>query len=411
MNLRRRGIRLLPTLLASALLAACATGPVKPPPAPAVVIAHPDAPPTTLAPLVPARDSGDAWAELSSGLVLHDCADSPLIRANAAMYTQSPVHFQQLLAKSLPLMLYVHEQLQAAGIPGEFVMLPMLESSYDASEFGHASHGAGMWQLVPQTARLHGMVVTRQYDGRLDPVASTRAAIKMLQALDKQFGDWRLVDMAYNAGPYAVLGAMRDHPELGDGAIPAIPMSQHTRTHLARLLALSCILREPERFDVELPNAPGTNRLQAIEVPAGSALGAIAKMAEITESQLRALNPGYHGKTVPADSPRTLLLPTTSAQSLVAALAVASSESVAQVTSSEGSAGPSDNVPLPAEPVPPPTINTPTATKPTTHHRVRKGDTLWSIAHRYHVSVAELKRWNDLRDSDLRTGEELRIRG
>jgi membrane-bound lytic murein transglycosylase D len=42
---------------------------------------------------------------------------------------------------------------------------------------------------------------------------------------------------------------------------------------------------------------------------------------------------------------------------------------------------------------------------------VRKGDTLWSIAHRYHVSVNDLKRWNHLHDSDVRAGQELRVRG
>jgi len=235
----------------------------------------------------------------------------------------------------------------------------------------------------------------------------------MLKRLDKQFGDWRLVDMAYNAGPYAVLSALRGHPDLGDGAIPDIPVSRTTRTHLARLMALSCILRDPQRFNVELPTPSPADNLQAIEVPADTRLRSAADMAEIPESTLRALNPGYRGERIPDDSPRTLLLPADAAQSLADALTVNASESVAQVDTHESNGGPSDRLPLPAEPArsstPAPTASTPPSH--TRRHRVRKGETLWSIAHRYHVSVADLKRWNDLSGDTLRPGEMLHVKG
>jgi membrane-bound lytic murein transglycosylase D len=364
-----------------------------------------------VAPAVIPEAANEPWASIVASDVMHDCADSPLIRANAAMYTRSPARFEQLLAQSLPLIIYVHKQLQDAGIPGEFSMLPMLESSYNAAEPGHHNDPGGMWQLMPRTARLHGVTVNRQYDGRLDPVASTRAAIKMLTALNAQFQDWRLTDMAYNAGPYAVLGALREHPELGSEAIPAIPVSHTTRTHLARMMALSCILRQPERFHVQLPKPSRADELATIEVPAGTRLKSAAEMAEISEAKLRALNPGYVSGSVPSDSPRTLLLPTGAVESLAAALTVDASEPVAQVNTKEQNTGPSNNLPLPSEPAPPPQDNSPASPAPTRHYRVRKGDTLWSIAHRHHVSVNDLKRWNQLRDDDVRPGEELRVRG
>jgi membrane-bound lytic murein transglycosylase D len=412
MSTARAGTRLL-TLAVCAILAACAAEPVKPPPKPAVVMAHPEPPPTTLSPLGHAMAHGEPWTSLTASFVMQDCADSPLIRANAATYTRSPAHFEQRLKNALPLMMYVQKQLQAAGIPGEFAMLPMLESSYQPVEPSHRGDPGGMWQMMPATARRHGLTTSRDYDGLRDPVASTRAAIRMLKRLDKQFGDWRLVDMAYNAGPYAVVSALRKHPDMGDGAIPDIPVSRTTRTHLARLMALSCILRDPQRFNVELPTPSPADALQTIEVPADTRLRSVADMAEISESTLRALNPGYRGERIPDDSPRTLLLPVDAAQSLADALTVNASESVAQVDTHEPNAGPSDRLPLPAEPARL-SMPAPTASAPPSHtkrHRVRKGETLWSIAHRYHVSVADLKRWNDLHDDDLRTGEELRIKG
>ena len=400
------------TLAISMVLAACATQPSKPlkaPPTPAVVTALPAVPVPSVAPAA-TQAANEPWASIVASDVMPDCADSPLIRANARMYTRSPERFEQLLKQSLPLIIYVHKQLQDAGIPGEFSMLPMLESSYNAAEPGRRNDPAGMWQLMPRTAQLHGVTVNRHYDGRLDPVASTRAAIKMLKALNEQFGDWRLTDMAYNSGPYTVMGALREHPETGSEAIPAIPVGHTTRTHLARLMALSCILRQPEQVHVQLPQPTRADELAAIEVPAGTRLKDAAGMAEISELKLRTLNPGYIGSSVPADSPRTLLLPAGAVDSLATALAVASAEPVAQVTTKEQNAGPSNTLPLPAEPTPPPQDVSAAAPAPA-RHRVRKGDTLWSIAHRYHVSVKDLKRWNNLHDSDVRAGEELRVRG
>jgi membrane-bound lytic murein transglycosylase D len=409
----RTCIRLGLTLAISMVLAACATPPSRPTatPTPAVVTAIPVVPIPEVAPAATPESANEPWASIVAGNVMHDCANSPLIRTNAAMYTRSPARFEQLLQQSLPLIIYVHKQLQEAGIPGEFSMLPMLESSYNPAEPGRRHDPAGMWQMMPRTAQLHGLTVTRQYDGRLDPVASTRAAIKMLKALHAQFDDWRLTDMAYNAGPYAVLGALREHPDLGTSAIPDIPASHTTRTHLARLMALSCILRQPERFRVQLPKPSPADELASIEVPAGTRLKSAADMAEISEAELRALNPGYIGGSVPSDSPRTLLLPTGAVESLAAALTVNASEPVAQVNSREQNAGPSNNVPLPAEPTPPPRESSPAPSPSARHYRVRKGDTLWSIARRHHVSVKDLKRWNHLHDSDVHPGDELRVRG
>ena len=415
MSARRAGSRFVLTLSACALLAACATPPPRPSPQPATVIARPTPPPPTLAPLAPVAVQGDLWANLTASFAMDDCSDSPLVRAREAMFTRSPARFEQLLRQSLPLMMYVNKELQAAGIPGEFAMLPMLESSYDPREPSRRGDPAGMWQLMPRTARLHGIVIDRHYDGRLDPVASTRVAIKMLTAFGEQFGDWRLADMAYNAGPYAVLGALRGDPDLGDSGIPDIPLNQTARNHLAKLMALACILREPERFRVELPKPSADDELAAVTVPAGTRFDALAGMAEISGSALRALNPGYLGASVPSDSPRTLLLPVEAARSLTAALAIDTSETVAQVNAREHTASPAGSLPLPAEPAPPlagPDDGPAQATAAhARRHRVRKGETLWSIAQRYHVNVDDLKRWNDLHGSTVRAGDLLHIQG
>jgi membrane-bound lytic murein transglycosylase D len=395
-------------LAATALLAACAIQPRKPPPKPATVVPHPEPTPTTVAPLPPPAPVAHAWTDLTASFTMNDCNDSPLVKAELAAYTHSPAHLEQLLQGALPMMLYVQGQLRAAGVPGEFAMLPMLESSYDASEPSHSGDPAGMWQLMPHTARRHGLTIDGSYDGRLDPVASTRVAIKMLKAFHQRFGDWRLADLAYNAGSGALANALQGHrDDLGDGAIPDIRISSTSRKHLAKLMALSCIIRDPGRFHVKLPDPVPADRLQAVEVPGGVELRAIADMAGVSESKLQALNPGYLGGRIPSHSPGKLLLSANAAETLAAALANDASGSIAHADGHGRAPDPGHGPQPPAETSPLPQGTDPASAQ--REHVVRKGETLWSIAHRYHVTIAELKRWNHLDGDGIRPGEALRV--
>lgn len=412
MSKQRTPVRLALMLAASALLAACAVEPHKPPPKPATVITHPQPPPPTVAPLAPTPSPGQPWASLVASFVMHDCNDSPLVHDKLAVYTRSPAHFEDMLRHALPLMMYVQKRLAASGIPGEFVMLPMLESSYNVSEPSRRGDPAGMWQLMPHSARRYGLAIARDYDGRLDPVASTGAAIAMLKAFDQQFGDWRVADLAYNAGSGAVADALHGHKNLGDSAIPDIGLSAISRKHLAKLMALSCIIREPQRFHVELPQPTAADRLQAIDVPKGLKLRAIADMADVSESALRVLNAGYRGSRIPAHSPGKLLLPAAAANTLASALAVNASQPVAQADAHDQEADSNGAARIPERSDPPQAATDPAKRADAAHsHVVRKGETLWSIAHRYHVTIGELKRWNDLSGEDIRPGEKLRVHG
>ncbi|MFQ6113642.1 MAG: LysM peptidoglycan-binding domain-containing protein, partial [bacterium] len=40
-------------------------------------------------------------------------------------------------------------------------------------------------------------------------------------------------------------------------------------------------------------------------------------------------------------------------------------------------------------------------------HKIRRGDSLWRLARRYHTSVGNLKRWNQLRGSKIYPGQSL----
>lgn len=105
----------------------------------------------------------------------------------------------------------VLRELDAAGMPPELAAIPLIETGYrnwgangEAGGPAPGLSGGGLWQFMPGTAKLYGLAITPTSDMRLDPVASTRAALELLGDLRHRMGDWTLAIAAYNRGSGAV---------------------------------------------------------------------------------------------------------------------------------------------------------------------------------------------------------------
>jgi membrane-bound lytic murein transglycosylase D len=111
------------------------------------------------------------------------------------------------LARAEVHMPVVADEVRHRGLPAELACIPLVESAFEAQAVSPAG-AVGLWQLMPETARRFGLVVTNGVDERLDVRKSTAAALDYLAYLFGLFDDWPLAIAAYNSGEGTLRGAM-----------------------------------------------------------------------------------------------------------------------------------------------------------------------------------------------------------
>ncbi|GAA0720135.1 transglycosylase SLT domain-containing protein [Dokdonella soli] len=431
----------LPGVLAL-LLAACATPPARPPtspsaPPPEVVSSAPPA--ATSAPAAKEADTSP-WPRLRQAFAMQGCDYRPQVQRWAQTYAKGARQFAASWKRAMPFLLIVVDELAKRDLPGEFAMLPYLESSYQPVAT-RGDRPAGMWQLVPDTAREAGVVIGAGYDGRLDALASTSAALDLIARYYKEFADWRLADMAFNSGEFRVrkLLGQRDPHALSADELARFAFNPGTHEHLDRLLALACIIDDPARFGIKLPEPDEDDRLQSVTLEAGMDLRLAARLAGLGIDDVKRWNAGYRRNRMAPDAVHRLLLPAARVERFHAAadavpLALWSDwrEERAARTSGIGSWATQIGVPVAvlaaanavdegATVMPSTTLLLPGhepepvddgRRKPARNPRVHvvvAGDTLSRVAHHYAIPLDRLQRLNPQARGTLHLGERLRL--
>lgn len=242
--------------------------------------------------------------------------------------------------------------------------------------------------MISSTARNHGIHITSGYDGRLSPVESTRAALSYLKTLQGMFGGWEAIVMAYNAGEGRMMGAFRRSSNRNVSAANRTPhgLSNTTYDYVAKLQALSCLIAEPEKQGLRLPLSARFVPLAPVLMDPGvKTLDQFAASHGQDAIELRRLNPGYKGGRVVAGVPRLVLMPFR-----VQGPPVETAPTLAAPETAEA---------VPAAPV-----------QIAVTHQVQAGDSLWSIAQLYSLSVEQLRNLNHLDSSaTVQPGQTLRL--
>jgi len=268
--------------------------------------------------------------------------------------------------------------LRDAGMPEELSWLPLVESGFKTRAMSRA-RAMGMWQFISSTGYRYGLSRSQWIDERMDPEESTRAAIAYLTELHGMFGDWMTALAGYNCGENRVMRVIkRQEDEYLDHFWDVFEqLPRETARYVPRFLATLLIVSDPEKYGFDLPEPLPPVSFERVAVARHAKLDDLDRALGLDKGTLATLNPELRYRVTPGKA-YELKVPPTAAPTFVTRLAEM-----------------------------PPYVP-PESTYVT--HRVRRGETLSTIARRHGSSVNSIVRANNLRSAHrISIGQRLKI--
>lgn len=276
--------------------------------------------------------------------------------------------------------------LKEAGLPQELSWLPLVESGFSITALSRA-RALGLWQFIPSTGYKYTLQRDRWVDERMDLDKSTKAAIAYLKELHGIFGDWLTCLAAYNCGEGRVLRVIsKQHINYLDHFWDLYrQLPNETARYVPRFLATLHIIKDPAKYGMDLQSISESKPVacEIVKTSKCMRIQDIADTLNISRDSLTALNSELRFQMTP-DREYDFKVPAGGAKLLKAEL---------------------DKIPQWEPPKPPPREYSRRGV-----HRVKRGESLSSIARKYKVSVQDIVAYNNMR-SKVKVGQRIKIPG
>ena len=315
------------------------------------------------------------WQQVRSGLQL-DGSQHVEVQRQLAHYSRYADQVEAIFQRGTPYLGYIQGEVSKREFPAEITLLPFVESSYDPFAYSQG-RAAGLWQFIPETARIYGLQQEWWYDGRRDVVSSTQAALDYLDRLQQQFhGDWLLALAAYNSGSGTVSRAIRRNRKAGKPTdFWHLVLPPETSDYVPKLLAISAVVAQPDTYGISLEPLPVQAMFEVVPTGGQLDLAVAAELAGLDMEGLLRLNPGFNRWATPPDGPHRLAIPNDRVSEFRDNLAaLPEAERIKWV-----------------------------------RYKIQQGDTLSQIATHYDTTTAVLMRTNNLDGTGIQVGKHLLI--
>ena len=277
----------------------------------------------------------------------------------------------------------IKRALKEKRLPLSLAYLPLIESGFSPVTRSRAG-AVGLWQFMKGTARMYGLKITSYKDERKDPVKATYAAAEYLNDLLAMFGaeDPFLGICAFNAGEGKILGALRkiSYTERSFWTLVKKNLLQNeTNEYIPQFLAVILMAKNPDKYAAiprEMPLEPDDTKTEE-------------------EEDQQIISALHHSDSKDNLGEDTAPTPTETTESSEATEATEPTE----LTEPENTTEPVSRTP----------VSTQNTTAPAQFHKVSPGETLYSIAKRYNISLDTLKKWNNLNSNNIYPGQKLNI--
>jgi membrane-bound lytic murein transglycosylase D len=317
----------------------------------------------------------DVLSKLRQGFNL-TYVDNHRTEAEKKWFAKHPEYMQRVFERAQRYLPYIVAELERRDLPLELALLPIVESAYDPFAYSHG-RAAGLWQMIPGTAKRFGIKQNWWYDGRRDVVDSTRAALDYLEYLyEFNNGDWLNAIASYNSGEGNVRRAVRRNTSANKPIdFWNLKLPRETSMYVPKLLALVEIVADPAKYNLTLPVVIDEPQFRVTDIGGQLDLALAAELAGIDVDTVYQFNPGYNRWSTDPSGPHSLVMPIAVAEQFVTALdEVPQSERVRWA-----------------------------------RHKVKNGEAISQIAERYNTTVATIRASNNLKGNTIRAGHHLMI--
>ncbi len=290
-------------------------------------------------------------------------------------------HMERYLARSTRYELLMKKVLRDNGLPEDLFYIALIESGFTSSATSHAS-AVGYWQFIRGTGKRYGLEINKFVDERRDPVVATQAAADYFRELYKMFGSWYLAMASYNVGEGKVRreslkNDTRDFWEIAKKK----RLPKETVNYIPKYIAARMIAKNPDKYGFDGIDYMPPIEFDSMTFESPINLKQMAEKMNYNYEDLKALNPKFKGEVATLSNNKlSLRIPVGSLEQ--AKLAAAESKV--------------DKVEFIAD------------TGNTQVYKIRRGDSLHTIARKFRTTVAYLRDLNDIpRKKKLRAGSRI----
>src|SRR5579863_8785245 len=329
---------------------------------------------TQVAGVVPTQYA-DLFDRMRAGFKIDD-VERLAVDQQLGWFASHPDYLERSFARAELYLYHIVTELEARGMPLEIALLPIVESAFEPYAYSRA-RASGLWQFIPDTGSRYGLKQDWWYDGRRDVIESTRAALDYLQSLHDEFdGDWLLAIAAYNCGEAMVERAVEANRTAGRPTdFWSLWLPGETRAYVPKLLAMKRLVGDPETYGLAFSPIPNQPYFERVGTETQINLKVAAEVAGITPEELYELNPAFHRWATDPTGPHYLLVPVDAADVFA--------ENIRQLT--------------------------PDQRLGVAHYSVVRGDSIASVAARFHTTVNVIRELNDMPSRGLTVGDDLRV--
>ncbi len=282
------------------------------------------------------------------------------------------------------------------GLPEEIKYLSIVESALDPHAVSRMG-ATGPWQFMFATAKAFGLTIDNHMDERKDPVAASYAASAYLMDAYKEYGDWLLAIASYNCGKGNVNRAISRSGKVDPDFWTIRPfLPKETRNYVPAFIALTYVLTNHEQLGLVPDARHELISTETIFIDKQVPFAGIANALSLDVQQLAQLNPAYKKGMINGspESPKRLIVPQvekSAYSSLYAVLNGQPDQEYTELSLVEASVKPVE--------------------ASVAYHKVKRGESLGSIAKKYRVEVQDLRAWNNIKRNSnvIVPGQKLKV--